>query len=176
MSILPPSKRKGSKKRGKGNAGGPAFPTERNEESKNNEHQPNKRSQRNKKGDQQGKTRRGKPRQNALKKFKILLNNIRGLKTKQVMMNRIVLEENPVIFACVETKLNEDDKVTIPGYKISRVDRVADGGGVLLAYRQCLQKILVETKEIRIHDAEMLWKKLDNGKVKMVIGVIYMPQ
>ena len=75
------------------------------------------------------------------------------------MMNRIVLEENPVIFACVETKLNKDDVVEIPGYKISRVDRVEEGGGVLLAYRQCLKKILVETKEIRLHNAEMLWKK-----------------
>ena len=111
-----------------------------------------------------------------MKKFKILLNNIRGVKTKQLMMNRIVLEENPVIFACVETKLNKDDVVEIPGYKIDRVDRVEDGGGVFLAYRQCLKKILVEIKEIRLHNAEMLWKKLDNGKVKMVIGVIYMPQ
>ena len=91
-------------------------------------------------------------------------------------MKRIVLEENPVIFACVETKLNKEDKVEIPGYLISRVDRVEDGGGVMLAYRKCLKKIMVETKEIRLHNAEMLWKKLDNGKAKIMIGVIYMPQ
>ena len=91
-------------------------------------------------------------------------------------MKRIVLEENPVIFACVETKLNKEDKVEIPGFEISRVDRVEDGGGVMLVYRKCLKKIMVETKEIRLHNAEMLWKKLNNGKVKIVIGVIYMPQ
>ena len=88
--------------------------------------------------DQQRRTRWGKPRKNALKKFKIMLNNTRGLRTKEAMMKRIVLEENPVIFACVETKLNKEDKVEIPGYLISRVDRVEDGGGVMLAYRKCL--------------------------------------
>ena len=35
---------------------------------------------------------------------------------------------------------------------------------------------MVETEKIRLHNAEMLWKKLDNEKVKIMIGVIYMPQ
>ena len=135
MSILPPKKRERSKKRGKGNAGGPAFPTERIAELKTIKQQPQKRNERNegnKEREEQKKTRRGKPRKNALMKFKVMLNNIRGLKTKETMMKRIVLEEKPVLYACVETKLNKDDAVEIPGYEISRVNRDEDGGGVLL--------------------------------------------
>ena len=120
--------------------------------------------------------RRGKPRRNALARFKILLNNIRGYKTKEAMLKRIVAEEEPVIMAVVETKLNDDDVVEIPGYLVKRVNRDEDGGGVLMMYRKCLKKILVVTAEIKIHNAEMLWSKLDNCGVKTKIGVIYMPQ
>ena len=34
-----------------------------------------------------------------------MLNNVRGFKTKEVMIRRIVAEEEPVFIALVETKL-----------------------------------------------------------------------
>ena len=93
------------------------------------------------------------------------------------MIKRIIGEEEPVLVALVETKLNKNDKVEIPGYEEPlRVDRDEDGGGVLLTYKKCLTNIVIGTTEVRLHNAEMLWAKMDNGKVKFKIGVIYMPQ
>ena len=105
-----------------------------------------------------------------------MVNNVRGYKTKEVMIKRIMMEENPVLMAIVETKLKDDDAVEIPGYEFSRVNRNEDGGGVLLFFRRCLAKIMIEVAETRLHDAEILWNRLDNGKVKIKIGVVYMPQ
>ena len=61
-----------------------------------------------------------------------MLNNIRGFKTKETMLKRIVAEEEPVLLAICETKLNKNDKVAVPGYEIARVDRDEGGGGVML--------------------------------------------
>ena len=105
-----------------------------------------------------------------------MLNNIRGFKTKETMLKRIVAEEEPVLLAICETKLNKNDKVAVPGYEIVRVDRDEGGGGVMLLYKQCLRKILLSTAEIKLHNAEILWCKLKNGKINLKIGVIYMPQ
>ena len=58
---------------------------------------------------------------------------------------------------------------------MKRVDRKTDGGGVLIAYKKCLKKLVLVVREER-EDEEMLWLKLDNGKVKMRIGIVYMPQ
>ena len=41
--------------------------------------------------------RRGKPRKNALNKFSVMLNNVRGYRTKEVMIKRIIDEEEPVM-------------------------------------------------------------------------------
>ena len=105
-----------------------------------------------------------------------MVNNVRGVKSKEIMIKRIIAEEEPVIIALVETKLKEKEGFTIPGYEITRVDRIGDGGGVLLAYKQSLRKVIVRTAEYRMHDAEILWERLDNGFIKLKIGVIYMPQ
>ena len=105
-----------------------------------------------------------------------MLNNVRGYKSKAMMIKRIVSEEEPVIVALVETKLDKEEGVDIPGYEVSRVDRDKDGGGVLLAYKKCMDSIIIETSELKLYNAEILWKKVNNGKVKIKIGVIYMPQ
>ena len=120
--------------------------------------------------------RRGQARKNALTSFKVMLNNVRGFKSKAVMIKRIIEEEQPVIVALVETKLNKKEPVDIPGYKINRVDRDCEGGGVLMGYRKSMRNVVICTAETRMHNAEMLWQRLDNGKIKMKIGVIYMPQ
>ena len=122
------------------------------------------------------KTRRGQPRKNALKKLKMMLNNVRGYKSKEAMIKRIIDEEEPVIMALTETKLNSGDVVEIEGYKVVRVDRDEEGGGVLIAYKETLNNIMVCTAKVKLNNAEMLWYKIDNGKVKLKLGVIYMPQ
>ena len=119
--------------------------------------------------------RRGKPRRNALESFKLLYNNINGIKTKQRSLQQIIDDERPTIIGISETKLNEKDTLKIEGYKVKRVDRKTDGGGVLIAYKKCLKKLVLVVREER-EDEEMLWLKLDNGKVKMRIGIVYMPQ
>ena len=77
------------------------------------------------------KVRRSMTRKNACNKFKVLMNNIRGFKSKAASLRRIISEENPVIVAITETKLSEEEDLSIPNYIIARVDRTEDGGGVL---------------------------------------------
>ena len=120
--------------------------------------------------------RRGKPRKNALQKFKVMLNNTRGYKSKETIVKRIIEEENPVMVALVETNLEDADNVGIDGYEVTKVDRTDGGGGVLLAYKRCLKNVIVCVSEYKKHDCEMVWHRIDNGKIKMRIGVIYMPQ
>ena len=50
---------------------------------------------------------------------------------------------------------------------MARVDRDSDGGGVMVVFKLSLNKVLVVTAEHKIHDAEMLWQRLDNGRIKM---------
>ena len=104
-----------------------------------------------------------------------MYNNINGLKTKNLSLERIIEEERPTIIGLTETKLNETDKFEINGYEVKRVDRKKEGGGVLIAFKKCLKNVVVVVREE--HDAEeMLWVKIDNQKVKLRIGIIYMPQ
>ena len=122
------------------------------------------------------KTRRGRAKRNALQNCKIMLNNVRGYKTKQMVIKRIIEEEKPTMIAFTETKLNKKDEVKIDGYLIKRVDRDEDGGGVMLAYKPVMKNIMICTAEIKLHNAEILWYKIDNGRAKVNLGVVYMPQ
>ena len=76
-----------------------------------------------------------------------MINNIRGLTSKETMLNRIIEEEGPTIMALVETNLEEQEHISIPGYEVTRVDRKSLGGGVLLAHKKCLKNIVVCTSE-----------------------------
>ena len=122
------------------------------------------------------KTRRGQVRKNALKNFKIVLNNVRGLKTKENVVHRIMDELNPTFFALVETKLGEFDKFKVEGYDVKRNDREGVGGGVLVGFKKSMMKIVTVVKKYNGHNCEMLWVRIDNGREKIRIGVIYMPQ
>ena len=111
-----------------------------------------------------------------MRTFKVMCNNVRGVKSKEEIIKRIIHEENPVIMALVETKLTKDDVFEIDGYEIKRNDRTADGGGVLLAYKKSLINIMKLVSKYNDHNSEVLWMKLDNGVEKIRIGVVYMPQ
>ena len=77
-----------------------------------------------------------------MRKFKVMYDNVRGVKSKKEVIERIVNEENPVILALTETKLNKDDIFEIDGYKTERNDRVGDGGGVLIAFKKSLLNVM----------------------------------
>ena len=104
-----------------------------------------------------------------------MFNNVRGYKSKETIIKRIISEENPVLVALVETKLEETEVVKLDGYEVVRTDRKGGGGGVLIAYKSCLKHVAVCTMEYRKHDCEMIWHRIDNGKFKMRVGIIYMP-
>ena len=55
------------------------------------------------------RVRRGQSRKNMMKTFKVMYNNVRGVKSKEGVIKRIIYEENPTILALAETKLNELD-------------------------------------------------------------------
>ena len=101
---------------------------------------------------------------------------MRGLKSKLTTVQRIINEENPVLVALVETKMREGEEIQLAGYKSIRCDRAEEGGGVMLAYKETLSNIIVVTREYKENDCEMLWLKIDNTRVKLKIGIVYMPQ
>ena len=147
-----------------------AFPHQRNEE--NGRGDPGNKEE----SKARKKIRRGKSTKNALTKFKFMINNVRGFKSKQTTIKRIIQEQEPVMVALVETKLREGENFELPGYTVKRVDRDDEGGGVMVAFKKTLCNIWICTREYKKHDCEMLWVKIDNTKIKLKIGVIYMPQ
>ena len=107
--------------------------------------------------------------------MKIMYNNINGIRTKQKSLERIIEEESPTIIGITETRLGEEDDLALPGYVIKRVDRKSGAGGVLIAYKVCLKNVAVVVREEK-GEEEMLWIKFDNGKTRMRVGIVYMPQ
>ena len=72
--------------------------------------------------------------------------------------------------------MHDGEEVNIEGYLPERVDREhGDGGGVMILYKNCLQNVLTTVGEER-ENCEILWMKLDNGRARVKIGVVYMPQ
>ena len=104
-----------------------------------------------------------------------MCNNVRGVKTKITSIKEIIEEEKPTIIGLVENKLREEDLIEIEGYEIKRMEREEEGGGVLLAYRESIKNIVMVVREVN-KNCEMLWIKINNGKIKIRVGVIYMPQ
>ena len=101
---------------------------------------------------------------------------MRGVKSKIQSIRKIVEDHDPVILAVTETKMKDGEMVDIEGYMIDRVDRKErEGGGVMLAYKESLRNIITIIKE-ETENCEILWVKIDNGKTKLKIAVVYMPQ
>ena len=90
-------------------------------------------------------------------------------------LERIIEEEEPAIIGITETKLDEEETFDIQGYTVRRVDRKSGAGGVMIAYKECLKNVTVVLREEKGVE-EMLWIKVDNGRVKLRIGIVYMPQ
>ena len=107
-----------------------------------------------------------------MKKFTILYNNIRGIKSKEQSLKDIIDAKKPTIVCIVETHLKGEEQCYIDGYNVMSLNRNSEGGGIIIAIREEFKNItkIVETEE---KDGEMMWIKIDNGKIKIRIGVIY---
>ena len=63
------------------------------------------------------KTRRSKKIRNALQKFTIVYQNIKGLKSKVDSVQKLVDDCQPNLLCLVETHMQEEEEITIPGYE-----------------------------------------------------------
>ena len=84
-------------------------------------------------------------------------------------------ELQPTIICLVETYLDEGDKVEIDGYKVERLDRNREGGGILIAVKENISGSMLTVEEER-KIGEYLWVVIDNHRIKIRIGIVYAPQ
>ena len=113
-----------------------------------------------------------------MKNFKILFNNIRGVKSKKVSLEKIVNEERPAVVGIAETHLCEGENFEVEGYISKRSDRkMQGGGGVMVMYHEQIQNMVTVVHETDDQNGfESIWIKLNNDRIVVKVGVIYMPQ
>ena len=122
------------------------------------------------------KTRRGRPIKNKLKKFKVWFQNVRGLKSKMESLQDKLDEVCPTLIGITESHLLEEEDVKFDGYaEPFRNDRDNLGGGIVIAVRKEIKDICTVVEKWR-DVGESLWIAIDNGKVKIRVGVVYAPQ
>ena len=94
------------------------------------------------------KTRRSKKIKNALRKFTIVYQNIRGLKSKVDSVQELVDDCQPNLLCLVEIHMQEKQEIKITGYEtIYRNDKTSNSGGLLIAVKDTLKTITMQVKE-----------------------------
>ena len=122
------------------------------------------------------KTRRSQNKlRNSFKSFKVYYVNIRGIKSKLVSINRILLDHKPQVVCITETHLEQNEKIKIEGYELYYNDNKKGKGGIIIGVREELKNITIETEKI-LDKYQTLWIKINNKKNKINIGTIYAPQ
>ena len=121
--------------------------------------------------DTKAKKVRSKKIKNELKQFKIIYQNIRGIKSKVDSLAEMVEDQKHAIVCLVEK-----EEVAIPGYEtIYRYDKSANSGGILVAVKNNIKTVTMQThKQEQV--GEGLSILIDNKKTKLKLGVIYVPQ
>ena len=110
------------------------------------------------------KTQRSKKIKNALWKFTIVYQNIRGLKSKIDSVQELVDDCQPNLLCLVETHMQEKQEITITGYEtIYRNDKTSNSGGILIAVKDTLKTITMKVKE-KTEIGQTLWILLNNQK------------
>ena len=112
-----------------------------------------------------------------MKQFKIICQNIRGMKSKLDSLTELVEDQKPTIACLVETYLEkEEEEVAIPGYEtIYRNYETTNSEGILVAVKDNIKTVTMQThKQEQV--GEGLWILIDNKKTKLKLGVIYAPQ
>ena len=90
-------------------------------------------------------------------------------------MISVAEEIKPTFIALTETHLHQQDPMNLQGYRIMRNDRSEYGGGIMFAYKERLENIVLELEQVTEH-YEGIWVELNNGIGKLRLGVVYFPQ
>ena len=107
--------------------------------------------------------------------LQILYFNARSLLPKLDYLRVLCAAQLPDIVCIVETWLDSgisNDKLTIPGYCITRLDRNRHGGGVLMYVRCSLQTQVLSSGP---SDLELLLISVNNVNLRYCIGLFYRP-
>ena len=122
------------------------------------------------------KTRRSKKIKKALRKFTIVYQNIRKLKSKVDSVQELADDCQPNLLCLVETHMQEEEEKTVRGYEtIYHNDKTSNCGEITIAVKNTMKKITMQVKQER-ELGQTLWILLNNQKKKIKIGVIYAPQ
>ena len=122
------------------------------------------------------KTRQSKKIKNALTNFKVFYQNNGGLRSKVDSIMETVSDYQPILICLVETHLQKEEEIRIPGYsQIFRNDRPGNSGGIMLAVKENIKTVTLEVTQER-EIGQSLWILLDNNRSKIRIGAIYAPQ
>ena len=91
-------------------------------------------------------------------------------------MTEVVQDLEPTLICLVETHLEKEEGLVIPGYDIKcRSDRTGNSGGVLIAVNKKVSTICVQLKETNEVE-QMMCMLIDNQRYRIRIEVIYAPQ
>ena len=121
-----------------------------------------------------GKIRRWKKNKNILKDFKIFYQNIRELKSKIDLLDKVIDDYKPNQIL-VEIHLAKEEKIGILGYGIYWNDGTKNSKGILIAVRNNIKTILLEVSRYD-EVGQTLCILLNNQKQKIRIGGICGPQ
>ena len=121
------------------------------------------------------RNRRPKRIKRTMQNFKILYSNLRGFKSKVFSLSAIIDEINPTLICLVETHMVKQEQIKISGYEIYRLDDTNNSGGILIGVSNRIKTIVIEAE--RFTDIGFIeWLLVDNGRIKIRLGVVYAPQ
>ena len=127
-----------------------------------------------KNGKEKKKTRRSQAKKNIWKDMKIMMVNIRGLKSKENSLNEIIAESKPTVLLLMETLCEEIP--VIEGYSVYTTKKRSDKwGGIMLAIRKELEN-QVQIRSEATDQAEIMFAQIICGKMNATIGLVYAPQ
>ena len=135
------------------------------EDERRDEREDGEKRRKEKKKEKKKKVKRGKKIKRKLEKCKVLYANVRGLKSKQLSLEEIIIEENPTIITLVETGLENKEEAKFEGYEVYHKNKTEDGEGrgILIAVKEELKNITTMIKECE-KPAEQLWVRITNGR------------
>ena len=86
------------------------------------------------------------------------------MKSKADSVQELVDDCQPNLLCLVETHMQEEEKITIPGYEtIYRNDKTSNSGGILIAVKDTLKTITMQVKQ-ETEVGQTLWILLNNQK------------
>ena len=109
-----------------------------------------------------------------MKSFKIYLNNVRGIKSKEASYNEIIEHVNPHIIGLVETHLGKE-VIETNGYSYIYNNNKKGKGGIAIGVKSNMLHLIKELKR-STKEYETMWIIISNNKVKIRIGILYAPQ